>query len=499
MSGIFTQNIKNKFIEEMKTDVASNTSFYYVTFGKFTEWPDDNNPPASNSSIKEAHYEVNRNILFGKRVNENNIAYIASKKTWTANTVYDYYSDRDPDLYSKNYYVINSLNRVYKCLFNNYGGQSTIEPNLTVNNGDFNTADGYKWKYLFTVSSADRRLFSTENYFPITPNDSVTLFAEPGALHVIVVENSGNNYISANGYIESSISNTQFKISNTNASTISGAYIGSSFYIYSGGGTGQIAPITNYVVNSSGKFVTTNNVIRNINSTSLYRIEPRVYITGDGFNAEAISSVDTTTGKITSIEVINRGFDYSYADVSIHANVEFGSGATAFSIISPKGGHGSDVVTELGCDTMGISVSTNLTDSFPDWARYRQIALVYNPKATANNENFRGQTFNQMLNFNILSAPNLLDEGEIIEGFNSKAQATVAYMNTTHLYVINDTGEFQPFESVTSLTSGKVIIISTINNKDLVPYSSEVFYYKNIEPIERQGVASEDVKLYFNF
>jgi len=499
MSGIFTQNIKSKFIEEMKSDVASDSSFYYISFGKFTEWPEDTSPPSTNSSIKESHYEVNKNILFGKRVNEENIAYIAKKKTWTSNTIYNYYSDKDADLYSKDFYVINSLNRVYKCLFNNYGSRSTIEPNLTVNNGDFDTSDGYKWKYLFTVNSADRKLFTSDNYFPITPDDAVTLFAEPGALHVIVVEKSGNNYISANGYIESVISNNEFKIANTNSSTISGAYVGSSLYIYSGSGTGQISPVTNYVVNSSGKYVTTNTVIRNIDSTSLYRIEPRVYISGDGFNAEAVATVNATAGTITSIEVINRGFDYSYADIVISSNSEFGRGATAYSIISPKGGHGSDVVKELGCETMGISVSTSLTDNFPSWVRYRQVALVYNPRASANNDTFRDQTFNQMLNFNVLSAPSLLDEGEVIEGLNSKARATVAYMNTTHLYVINDTGQFQPFESISSLSSGKIIIISTINNKDLIPYSSEVYYYKNIEPIEREGVASEDVKLYFNF
>lgn len=500
MPGIFTQNIKNKFIEEFKTDVGSDNSFYYISFGKFDEWTDDSNPPDANAAITQSHYEVNRNLLFGKKLSADNIAYIAKKKLWTTGTVYDYYTDTDPYLYDRNFYVINSINRVYKCLFNNYGAASTIEPNLTINNGDFNTSDGYKWKYLFTVNSSDRKLFSTDEYFPITPNDAVTLFAEPGALHVIVVENSGNNYISANGYIDSIISTTQFKISNTNASTISGAYNGSSFYIYSGGGTGQISPVTNYVVNSSGKYITTNNAIRNIDSTSLYRIDPRVYISGNGLDAQAIANVNTATGQITSIDVINRGFDYTNANITIASNTEFGSSATAYAIISPKGGHGSDVVTELGCEILGVSVTTNsTTDNFPEWLRYRQVGLIYNPNATANNQNFRGQTFNQMLNFSVLSAPNLLDEGEVIEGVNSKARATVAYMNTTSLYVLGDTGTFQPFETITSITSGKIIVISTINNKDLVPYSSEVFYFKNIEPISRQGVASEDVKLYFNF
>ena len=72
-------------------------------------------------------------------------------------------------------------------------------------------------------------------------------------------------------------------------------------------------------------------------------------------------------------------------------------------------------------------------------------------------------------------------------------------MNTSSIYVIGDTGSFQPYETITSLSSGKTVVISTINNKDLVPYSSEVLYFKNIEPINRTGIRSEDVKLYFNF
>lgn len=499
MAGIFTQNIKNKFIEELKLDVSSSNSHYYIAFGKFTEWDDDNNPPAANASIKASQYDVNRNFLFGKKVNDNNIAYVAHRKTWTSNTVYDYYDDRDADLYSKDYYVINSINRVYKCLFNNYGASSTVEPNLTINSGDFNTSDGYKWKYLFTVNSANRRLFATDGYFPITPSAAVTQFAESGALHVLVVEKSGNNYITANGYIDSVISNTQIKISNTNSSPISGAYVGSAFYVYSGSGAGQLSPITSYVVNTTGRYLTTNNSIRNLDSTSLFRVDPGVYISGDGSDAKAVATVNASSGQITSIEVINRGFNYSYADIYITANNQFGSGANAYAIIAPRGGHGADVVSELGCDTVGISLTTTMADNFPSWAKYRQISLVYSPRASANNNYFREQTFNQILNFNVLSAPSLFDEGEIIEGVNSKARATVAYMDSTSLYVLNDTGIFQPFESITSITTGKIVIISTINNKDLVPYSAEVFYHKNIEPIDRNGVASEDVKLYFNF
>jgi hypothetical protein len=499
MTGIFSQDIKSKYIHNFMEDVSNTYSNYYVTFGKFFSWPDDNNPPTTNSAISSTHYEVNRNIMYGKKLDITDLAYIVKNHTWTSGNVYDFYDDTDPYLYNKEFYVVTSLFRVYKCLFNNYGAPSVVEPNLTVNSGDFDTADGYKWKYLFTINGAERKKFNTDIYVPVVPSPVVSQFAESGALHVIPVTNSGNNYITANGYIDSVVNSYSFKISNTNASVISGAYTGSTFYVYSGGGTGSLSTVINYVVNSTGKFVFTADSINNIDSTSLYRIEPQVLISGDGYGAQAISNVDPVSGNIRSIDVIKRGLNYSYANVSIVANTFFGYGASARAIISPRNGHGSDAVTELGCDTLGISLSTDLTDNFNPWINYRQIGLVYNPIASANLTTYSNPTFNQITNFGVISAPSLFTSGEVVQGFNSKATGTVAYMDSQNLFVLNDSGTFQPFETIISTSTGKTCVISVINNKDLVPFTSQVLYYKNIEPISREGVKTEEVKLYFKF
>jgi hypothetical protein len=498
MTGIFNQNLKNKFVENFKESVGNTASNYYIAFGKFFNWDDDAIPPTPNSSVQTSHYDVNKEIIFGKRLYPEDIAYIVKKITWTSGTVYDEYTHTDPNLFSKQFYVINSLGRVYKCLSNNYGAESTVEPNLTISRGDFNTADGYKWKYLYTVNSINNKLFTTDDYIPVVPDQTVVASAEDGAIHVVTVDTVGNNYISSNGSIDSTISTTLFKISNTGASSISGAHTASYFYIYAGSGSGALTTISDYVVNNTGKYVYTTSAIFDTDSTSLYKIGPQILFDGDGFGASAISNVDAN-GSIDTITVISRGRNYTYANVSVVSNSYFGSNATAHTIISPKGGHGSDPAAELGCDILGMSVSTNLLDNFPEWAYYRQISLIYNPIASANLTNYQDTTFNQMLNFGVLSAPTLLNEGEIVQGFNSQATATVAYMNTTSIYVLGDVGQFQPYETLTSLSSGKTVVISTINNKDLKPYSSEVFYFRNIEPISREGVRSEDVKLYFNF
>lgn len=497
MTGIFSQDIKNKFVQTFINDVANSN--YYVTFGKFFSWDDDNNPPSTNSSVYATQYEVNKEILFGKKVSVSDITYIAQKNVWSSGTVYDYFDSNDPNIYSKNFYVITSLNRVYKCLFNNYGTPSTFEPSLTVSSGDFDTPDGYKWKYLYTINAAQANKFISDSFIPIISSPVVGQFAEKGAIHVIKVNVGGNNYISSSGTIDAFISNTLFKISNTNASTINGAYSNSSFYIYSGDGAGSISVVKDYVVNSTGKFVFTNDPILGLSSTSLYRIDPQVIIQGDGYGTKAISNVDANTGSITSVAVINRGLNYTTANVFFSSNVHFGSGADCSAIISPPGGHGYNAISELGCNSVGISISTSLADNLPSWAYYRQIGLVANPVAVSNLSNFSQSTFNQMLNFGVLRYSDIMEAGEQVQGFSSKATATVLYMSANSLYVYYDSGTFQPFETIISTTTGKTCIISTINNKDLVPNSGTVYYYKNIQPIYRTDIRSEDIKLYFNF
>lgn len=480
--------------------VDGSGSNYYITFGKFFEWPDDSNPPSTNTSIKESFYDVYSNILFGKKVSESDIGYIAKRITWTTGTVYDYYSHLDQDLYAKNFYVINSKNRVYKCLFNNYGATSTVEPDNTQTSGDFtSTGDGYIWKYLFTVGSASRKKFDTASYFPVVPNATVARAAIKGGLHVMIVDNPGKNYIDANGSIDQVITNKSFKIANSGASIINGAYGRSAMYVYSGTGSPALSVVDSYVVNTSGKFVTTSSDIIGLDSTSLYRIAPQVKITGDGVGCSAISKIDPTTGALTSITVLNQGRNYSYADIEIIANSEFGTLGSAYSIISPPGGHGSDVISELGTEIMGISVQTTSTDNFPSWAKYRQIGLIFNPTSSANATLFSNTTFNNMLNFQLFDTSTIFNEGDTIIGLNSKATATVAYMNTTSMYVLNTNGAFRSYETILSNDTGKTCTITIINNPELVSYSGEVFYYKNIQPIDRTGISSEQVKLYLNF
>jgi hypothetical protein len=222
--GTLNRNLKNKFIEELIADIANNESSYYIAFGYPYPWDDESNPPAVNTSLKTSYYDVSKSIIDGKRVTPSDVAYMVKKISWEADTVYDYYSHLDPDLYSKNFYVINTSNKVYKCLYNNNGANSTIEPTGTSIFGDFDTADGYKWKYLYTIQAADMNKFSTEDYIPVVDNTPVAEAAEDGAIHVIIVGNGGKDYLYSTGELDQVVNTFCFKVPNTITSTISGSY-----------------------------------------------------------------------------------------------------------------------------------------------------------------------------------------------------------------------------------------------------------------------------------
>ena len=488
-------------VEDVVNSISDANNSYYIAFGGATAWPDDYNPPDPNNSVKSSLYDVYDNMLFGKKLSPGDVIEITRKNIWTINTIYHYYSHLDPDLYTKNFFVINRYGRVYKCLFNNYGAKSTIEPNETVTKTHFITADGYVWKYMYVINSLNKKKFSTDTHMPVIPDSDVTLNAEDGAIHVIIVDNLGQNYISAEGYVEdvltSGLTSSTIKISNTNASTITGAYNTSAFYVAAGSGEGTLATVTDYTVNSSGKFIDTDVDLQNLDTSSYYNIDPKVSFLGNGSGAQAVATVNTINGSVTSVNMITRGFGYNYASVVISANIEFGTGATAYPIISPVGGHGSNVYNELGVDTVGISLDTFVSDVFPEWINYRQTALVSDPIATANNQVYQEPTFFQTFSFGVSNLSDLMPADEIITGYNSGATATVVYMTTTDLFITGMSGTFQLGETLTGFYTGISCTVSSINTRDLVPYTGDVLHINNFQPINRDGAPSEKVKLYF--
>ena len=380
---VITKFFNKKIADAVQKEFSSNV--YYFALSKHSEWTDEPKPDLAYNTT-EAINNFHREMILGKRIRAADVAPLIKRHFWTSNTVYAQYDDTDGDLYEKEFYVVNGSEQVYKCLFNNNGAKSTIEP-TTVSSNKFQTADGYIWKYMYSISSANNTKFSTGTFIPVDTNTSVVSAASNGSIDIIFISNTGTNY---RGYITGSIaevlSNTLFKIESTSdLSSENFFYNTSSFYITDGTGEGQLTTISNYSVNSSGHYVTTSSQLNSpvLDLTSNYRIAPQIKIQGDGTGATAVCTVNTISNSffIETVDVLTPGQNYSYANVTVVSNPLYGSNAVLRAVIPPKGGHGADSATELGCSELGISLFFNNSEfsSISTDVPFRQVSVISIP------------------------------------------------------------------------------------------------------------------------
>lgn len=172
-------------------------------------------------------------------------------------------------------------------------------------------------------------------------------------------------------------------------------YKGSVLYIASGAGAGQQRTISEYIVTGSARRVLTATEFDTpIDSTSRFEISPRVVVTGDGTGVQARAIVNATSFAVDTIDIINRGTGYSYANVQVFGNTgivstdangvsttDQANNAVVNVIIGPPNGHGSDVVQELDGKTVGISIDFANTENGNISINndYRQFGLLKDP------------------------------------------------------------------------------------------------------------------------
>jgi len=324
-------------------------------------------PQTITDSVNETEYQIFEELIFGKLVTTNDVKQMVDRYDWVSGTVYTAYDDADANLYTKNFFTVsyeNGAYHVFKCIQNAGGIASTSQPKLSETAADdesYMTADGYYWKYMYSVDSTTFSKFATTAYMPIVVNTSVTEFSTNGSINSILVTSGGNNYVSfSSGYFTNiSIGGNILIHSISNGSANTGFYTGSAVYIASGTGAGQVRSIIDYNVIANSYQITVDSAFTpQPDLTSAYQIAPKVNILGDGYGAKAISIVNGINA-IDRVEVISGGYDYTYANVNITGNTGtvLTNSAVARAIISPRGGHGSNIISELNGNKVGISVT----------------------------------------------------------------------------------------------------------------------------------------------
>lgn len=429
---------------------------HYLFIGKSTPWADDASPDTPIDSYA-TDISVRRDMLAAKRITEADVSTGILRRDWISGQYYDLYrhdygnvgitginlidgTPTSPMSYLEtNYYVVTDEFNVYMCLWNNSNSISTVKPTGS-STSSITTADGYVWKYMYTISPADVLKFVSTNFISVrslgtSPGVSdpyysqweVQQAATPGTLNRILVTNQGSGYPTSTSF-----------------------------------------PIT---------------------------------ITGDGNSAVAVANTNSS-GNVTSITVTTQGAGYSWANISIAGTS--GTVAQATAIIAPRGGYGANASVQLGGHYTLISSRLAFDEGagdFPDVNEYRRIGIIKSPydygTTTVATDTTLKATKGVIFSIGITGT---FAGDEVVVGNTSGARARVVTYNVDArsinvIQIENDIGNFQVGETVTGQTSAAIGVVASIENPEIATNTGELIYLEHRRPISRQVDQIEDIKI----
>lgn len=175
---------------------SSEKNSLYLVMGRQLPWQPNSNTESTLDPEDGNEYfiECFRNGIYARKLSLENACLVVSRIDWTQNTTYNTYES------NTNFYVLNSKDQVFKCLDNNSNANSVIEPEIsltttTLEEPFFETSDGYKWKYLYTVYPSLKLKFLTSNWMPVFANDFVKNKALSRSIDIVNIVNPGSGYI----------------------------------------------------------------------------------------------------------------------------------------------------------------------------------------------------------------------------------------------------------------------------------------------------------------
>ena len=167
----------------------------------------DTAPLTPVDSIGDEFYNFDE-MLAAKKVTSSDVSICIPRRNWTTGTVYDYYrhdygnrvtggtttqaaNSGATNLFDATFYVMSSAFNVYKCLDNNGNANSTVEPTGT-STSILTTGDGYKWKYMYTLSATQQSNFLSTDFMAVATNSTVAAAAVDGAINVVKIKTAGS-------------------------------------------------------------------------------------------------------------------------------------------------------------------------------------------------------------------------------------------------------------------------------------------------------------------
>ncbi len=219
----FRINNAEQFVESF-SETAAET--YYLFIGRAHAWASDADvqgntiaegtdasPPTPNDDVTSEFYNWD-DMLGAKLIASTDVSRAIPRRNWTTGTTYDMYEHNigsgntansgASNLWDSTFVVMNSSYAVYKCIENDGATASTTEPTST-SNSIFSTADGYRWKYMYSLTSAETLNFMSTDFIHASTDSTVSAAAVDGALDTALVVAGGSSYTTSSGATISAI------------------------------------------------------------------------------------------------------------------------------------------------------------------------------------------------------------------------------------------------------------------------------------------------------
>ena len=221
MPAIITNKFRINNSEQFKESFSeASPEIYYLGIGRPQAWATqtrgdsrlDNSGTDSGAitpadSVAEEFYTFD-DLLAVKKIQSSDTSFVIPRRNWTNGTVYDYYRhdygnritgttttqssySTATTLFDATFYVLTTDRNVYKCLDNNNNAVSTNEPTGT-STSIITTADGYKWKYMYTLSASQQANFLSTDFMAVATNSTVSSAAIDGQINVVKIKSTGS-------------------------------------------------------------------------------------------------------------------------------------------------------------------------------------------------------------------------------------------------------------------------------------------------------------------
>ena len=452
--------------------------------------------PIDNQIEKAAVYD---DIIAAKRITSTFARLVAPRYNWSLSTnpKFDMYRPNysptpggggaigvqtalgSSALSGSKYYVMNSNYEVFKCLYNGQtpanttGINATYEPKTTPTagqgtyaNGLFTeSATGYIWKYMYTLSTADVIAFLSSDFLPMGTYAGPA--AVDGAVHIAVIKDGGAN-MPTNGTV---------------------------YVPVDGDGTGAIVKITT----SAGGAISS----------------AEMYAAGTGY----------TYG---NVRLVN-GNVYSDVGLSNAVTIAANATGAVEVIMSPEGGHGADLAAEFFAKRVMTNIRLTYAEGsgdFPVDNDFRRIGIIQDPynygtTTVASASTLRGTAALKLTG----SGDYTIDEEitQTVSGGTAKGRVVswdstngiLKYFQSPDLHTHN--GKVLAFDHATNNVTGATsstarpidgnqdTALADISftdgkaNPEIAPNSGDIVYIENRRQITRAADQIEDIKLVIEF